>query len=266
MVETAARTSAQGLLATNERTSSINAFLEDILSYVKEAGLPLAALALRCPDTLQKLMRGSPFMSAAHSAGVQPKRQRGHVRVAAIMKAGVDVFTEKGFDAATMTEIAERSGTATASLYRFFPSKDALADALLLQYAQHALYGLAALRARAAGMALDDIADALVVFRLTLQSERRFAVDLAEARGGSDEQRREFRRAMLGGVAGLVRTALPALSKAKADAMAIVLLHILKGVSAIDQEKPAARRMLLNEIRQLVCAYLASARHEGDAH
>jgi hypothetical protein len=115
-------------------------------------------------------------------------------------------------------------------------------------------------------MALGDISDALVAFRLTLQSERRFAVDLAEARGGSDEQRREFRKAMLGGVAGLVRTALPALSKAKADAMAIILLHILKGVSEIDQEKPAARRTLLNEIRQLVCAYLTSAQREGDGH
>jgi AcrR family transcriptional regulator len=42
-----------------------------------------------------------------------------------------------------MAEIATRSGTATASLYRFFPSKEALADALLLQYANHSLDGLA---------------------------------------------------------------------------------------------------------------------------
>jgi AcrR family transcriptional regulator len=59
----------------------------------------------------------------------EPKRQRGHLRVAAILEAGVAVFTEKGYDAATMTEIAARSGTAIGSLYRFFPSKDVLADA-----------------------------------------------------------------------------------------------------------------------------------------
>ena len=37
---------------------------------------------------------------------------------------------EKGYDAATMTEIAARSGTAIGSLYRFFPSKESLSDAL----------------------------------------------------------------------------------------------------------------------------------------
>src|SRR5271156_5219725 len=78
--------------------------------------------------------------------GVQPERKRGYERVAAIMRTGVEVFMEKGFDAATMTEIATRSGTAIASLYRFFPSKEALADALLLQYEDHAMSRLAELR------------------------------------------------------------------------------------------------------------------------
>ena len=41
------------------------------------------------------------------------------------MEAGVAVFTEKGYDAATMSEIAARSGTAIGSLYRFFKIIDA---------------------------------------------------------------------------------------------------------------------------------------------
>ena len=63
-----------------------------------------------------------------------PKRERGRQRVAAIMDAAVELFSEKGYDAATMTEIAARSSTAIGSLYRFFPSKEALADALLQRY------------------------------------------------------------------------------------------------------------------------------------
>ena len=59
-----------------------------------------------------------------------PQRPRGHRRVAAILAAGEAVFQERGYDATTMTEIATRSGTAFGSLYRFFPSKAALADAL----------------------------------------------------------------------------------------------------------------------------------------
>jgi len=98
-------------------------------------------------------------MSTTAIAGArEPKRQRGRIRVAAIMDAAIAVFKEKGYDAATMTEIAARSGTAIGSLYRFFPTKEALADALLRQYTQHALDGLADLRARAGGMALDELA------------------------------------------------------------------------------------------------------------
>jgi hypothetical protein len=40
--------------------------------------------------------------------------------------------------------------------------------------------------------------------------------------------------------------------------MAIVLLHILKAVTAADEEKPAVRRALLAEIKELVRVYLAS--------
>ena len=108
-------------------------------------------------------------------------------------------------------------------------------------------------------MTPDDIASALVDSRLSLQSQRRFAINLADARGGSDDKRKQFRKAMLGSVAGILQEVIPPLTKAKSEAMAFVLLHILKGVATIDQEKPAARRMLLAEIKELVRGYLASA-------
>jgi AcrR family transcriptional regulator len=191
--------------------------------------------------------------------GQEPKRQRGHVRVAAIMKAGVDVFAEKGYDAATMTEIAARSGTATASLYRFFPSKEALADALLLQYENHARSMLAELREHARGMTRDQIANALVDFRLSIQSQRRFAIDLADARGGTRNRRQQFQKAMLGSVADILKEVIPSLTKAKSEAMAFVILHLFRNLAALDQQKPATRRMILPEIRELVRLYLGSS-------
>ena len=195
----------------------------------------------------------------------EPKRKRGHIRVAAIMQAGVELFETKGYEATTMTEIATRSGTATASLYRFFPSKEALADALLVQYAQHVINSLGDLRERAAGMTLDDIAEGLVAFRLDLQSQRKFAVELADARGGSANKQQEFRAAILGGLAALILQGVPGATKAKADAMAVVLLHTLKVVTMIGQEKPATRRKLLGEIKTLIRAYLASATKHADS-
>lgn len=195
----------------------------------------------------------------------EPKRQRGHLRVAAIMEAGVAVFTEKGYDAATMTEIAARSGTAIGSLYRFFPSKEVLADALLLNYAQHVTDRFAALAARAPAMTLEVLADALVDFMVSQQSQRSFASTLLDARGGSDERRVKFRQAMRNGLAGVLRTVIPGMAKAKSETMAVVLLHVLKGVAVVADEKPAARRLLHAEIRHLVRVYLLAAQAEADA-
>ncbi len=193
----------------------------------------------------------------------EPKRQRGRLRVAAIMEASVEVFVESGFDAATMTDIATRSKTAIGSLYRFFPSKESLADALLFQYAHHVMEGLARLSARATEMTADELAEALVDFRLTLQTERSFAIALLDARGDGNDKRTQFRTAMLASLAEILRKALPPLTETKSELMAIVLSHLLKGVAAAAREEPRLQGPLLAEIRKLVGVYLSSARTGG---
>jgi AcrR family transcriptional regulator len=154
---------------------------------------------------------------------------------------------------------AARSGTAIGSLYRFFPSKESLADALLLCYAQHVKAGLAELEQQVPDMTLEGVADAFVDFMLVLQSQRRFAIALVDARGCSVDERGRFREVMRGSVANILRQVLPDISAAKARIMAIVLLQMLKGVISIANEEPASRAMLLAEVRELVRTYLASA-------
>jgi len=193
------------------------------------------------------------------SGANEPKRERGRLRVAAIMDAGIEVFTEKGFDAATMTEIAARSGTAIGSLYRFFPSKESLADALLLQYTQSVMSGLAELEQRVPGMPSAGVAEALVDFMSALQSQRSFAITLMEGRGGHDTNRVRFRETMRSGMAKILRAALPGLSPAKSKTMGIVVLHALKAVADASQETPAVRRLLVAEIRNLLRMYIAAA-------
>src|SRR6201996_6306480 len=112
-----------------------------------------------------------------------PKRQRGRIRVAAIMEAGAEVFMERGYDAATMTEIAARSKTAIGSLYRFFPTKELLAEALLLRFANSVIEELNELREMAQEMALDQLAGALVDFMMKLYRESSFAIRLTDAGG-----------------------------------------------------------------------------------
>src|SRR3984885_503482 len=78
-----------------------------------------------------------------------PKRQRGKQRVAELLAAGAAVFAEKGYEGATMTEIAARAGAPIGSLYQFFPAKEALADTLVQNYVALLAADLEALEARA---------------------------------------------------------------------------------------------------------------------
>src|SRR6202034_1619958 len=138
-----------------------------------------------------------------------PQRQRGRLRVAAILEAGAAAFREKGYDAVTMTEIAARSGTTFGSLYRFFPSKDALANALLAQYAERALDRLAELAELAPTLTPPAPGRALVDFMMKLQAERSFAMALMEAGAGNGEKREAFRAAFRASISMILLRAFP---------------------------------------------------------
>src|ERR1700733_14736168 len=112
------------------------------------------------------------------ATALEPKRQRGRLRVAAILDAGAAVFAERGYDAATMTEIAARADTAIGSLYRFFPTKEVLADALLDRYWERLGAALDAVAERATRLPPGALAHALVDLILGLQPDRAMAVAL----------------------------------------------------------------------------------------
>jgi len=57
-----------------------------------------------------------------------PQRANGKLRVAAILEAAAGVIAVKGYEGATMAEIAARSGTKIGSLYGFFPDMESLPE------------------------------------------------------------------------------------------------------------------------------------------
>lgn len=52
-------------------------------------------------------------------------------RVEAILAAALDVFSEKGFAPARLEDVAARAGIAKGTIYLYFPSKEALFEALI---------------------------------------------------------------------------------------------------------------------------------------
>ena len=59
------------------------------------------------------------------NAGIKPA-PKGEETRQRILRAALKLFQERGFDAATMRDIAEEAGMATGAAYYYFPSKDAI--------------------------------------------------------------------------------------------------------------------------------------------
>jgi AcrR family transcriptional regulator len=60
---------------------------------------------------------------------------RGERRVTSLLDAAGRVFAEVGYHAATTNAIAAEAKVSPATLYQFFPNKEAIADALVILYA-----------------------------------------------------------------------------------------------------------------------------------
>ncbi len=189
--------------------------------------------------------------------GAVPKQKRGRERVEAILGAASELFVAKGWEASTMTEVAVRSGTAIASLYRFFPSKEALADALLERWIILARARLE--QALSMPCDRDPAAAAAILVRLgmDIQSEKRPAIALMEARDADQEMRKRFRAEIAAGIASIVVRAVPGTSASQARLSALLLHGFFKGMSAMLRDAPQ-QKAALREMETFVLSYLQS--------
>lgn len=56
----------------------------------------------------------------------QPRQERSRFTVDAILEAAADILVRDGYDRLTTNRIADRAGVNVASLYQYFPGKDAI--------------------------------------------------------------------------------------------------------------------------------------------
>ena len=191
--------------------------------------------------------------------GAEPKRLRGHLRVQAILDAAGALFAARGYDAVTMTEVAARSGAAIGSLYRFFPTKEVLADALLRRYGERIDAELATLAHEAATLPLEAFADAFVDHALAWAPDRAAALVLIEARHMAGPQRERVRESMRARFCEMIMQVNPALGPDRVEAKARVLHQLFKLVAANAGEGAA----VLGELRALVGGFLRGRAADG---
>jgi AcrR family transcriptional regulator len=73
-----------------------------------------------------------------------PRQERSRATVEAILQAAAYILVRSGYDALTTNSIAERAGVNIASLYQYFPNKEAILAEL---YRRHAAESRAAMLA-----------------------------------------------------------------------------------------------------------------------
>jgi AcrR family transcriptional regulator len=187
--------------------------------------------------------------SAKKTRAVQaPQRANGKLRVAAILEAAADVIADKGYEGATMAEIAARSGTKIGSLYRFFPNKESLADTIVVSARENLDAVFDRFDAGVKALSIRALADGLMALILELFTRPAF-MKLLDAGQDWSVKREEFRSALLQRTAQTLLIHSPKLSKKSAGDIALVIVLNVKSVAT--QSAP-------DEFRDMTRLYLRS--------
>ena len=97
------------------------------------------------------------------SIDVSPRRRpvqaRSRERVNTILHHAAGIFHEQGVDSTSMSAIARQSGMSLASLYRYFPNKAAIVNAIAERHVEKMEQ---ALRAKLPQLSLSDAVDVLI--------------------------------------------------------------------------------------------------------
>jgi len=187
----------------------------------------------------------------------EPKRERGKQRVAALIDAGAELFAEKGYEATTMTEIASRAGAAIGSLYQFFPSKEALAEALFNRFAERAAASFARVEELAPGRSPAELAHLLIDYKIALGTDRDAAIALSGSVAGIVERRKPLGDALRGRIAAILRAANGALGEDEAAAAAVIVNQVMKMIPALAATEDERAARLVSEARKLMALYIA---------
>jgi AcrR family transcriptional regulator len=184
-----------------------------------------------------------------------PRQERGRARVAALMEAAAGLFAEKGFAATTMTEIAARAGAAIGTLYLFFPTKDALAQAILADHADELSAMLDRLQAKCRGEPASAIAERLFS-ELGEFVARHPAYSALLDLPGDGAWRRDTRARRRQQIAALFAGAVPAVPAARAERLAVIVPQLMRIPITMSGDRHM-REAVLEELRLMLMRHLA---------
>jgi AcrR family transcriptional regulator len=203
-------------------------------------------------------------LSSQNRAPLEPQRDVGRQRVAELLQAAAAVIQERGFEAATMAEIAARADAKIGSLYRFFPNKDAVAEALMRRYAEALQAEYDAIHAHAADATPQELADILIdLISVKLRPQAGALTALLDSRTGWTEVRRRLRTQTLAGIKTALTTCAPDLDDKEAEDVAAVVLSNMKTMVGMAKKDVPTTPGAPDQLRLMNRLYLAAVLRPG---
>ena len=201
-------------------------------------------------------MSSNKSRSEKNQIALAPQRNNGKLRVVALLKAGAAVIAQKGYQAATMAEIGEKAGAPPGSLYRFFPNKKILADALIQRFGELINEAFDKIDAQIKAMSMADLAEAFLKILVEAHEEKEAVTALLAASDWSGKLQ-EFRVIMRKRIVQTLILRCPGLDLKTSKAMAVVIAHSAKIPGAITAELSGmARAEAEAELHAMMANYL----------
>lgn len=209
---------------------------------------------------MRKISQKSSASGAGDAAPVERvRRQRGHQRVEVLLGAAAQVFAERGYDAATMTEIAARAESSIGSLYQFFPTKPEVAQGVIALQAGELQARLAAMAEASAGWDVDELSARLVVALIEFRAAHPSFARLVDSPGAPAEQVQAVRQAMRVQLAQILAPHAAGLTKARLAAVSVAVQQVMKAAVTLNTEAAPGTRAALAELKEMLRVYLRAA-------
>ena len=188
---------------------------------------------------------------------------RGELRVASLLDAASRVFAELGYHATTTNAIAAEGRVSPATLYQFFPNKDAIADALVTRYAMDLAKEVRAadlqeLVAAPLEEAIRQVTGVVIEFN---RKHAAFHTLYTEAPLSKDtiEQKQLLSQTFIDRLSEVLIARNPQLDKQDVLWSAGIVLTTVKGfLPALAGRKTSARSRTMDALNQMLVRYLES--------
>jgi AcrR family transcriptional regulator len=204
----------------------------------------------------------TPSIEAESRAPRTPQQSRGQKRVEEILDAAESVIAEHGLEAATTNAIAERAGASVGSLYHFFPSKDAIVQALALRFSDLMRdLNAQAMPPSAVHLPLDKLFERIVMNQVRLIEERPafsavYDVSCRDVLGKTAYE--EMENVIIGQVVDFLSARLPRMPKKEREIIARISVTVVNNVLEDARlASPDKRPGILRELQHMMIRYFA---------